>query len=73
MLFKLQQSKLFKHFSFFLIVVQTKAGKVRGSTDIGKVNEKKVLKYLNIPYAESPTGDLRFEKPVAKKSWKGNQ
>ncbi|XP_046864382.1 cholinesterase-like [Xenia sp. Carnegie-2017] len=52
-------------------VVKTKAGRVRGSTDKGKVNEKKVLKYLNIPYAESPTGDLRFEKPVEKKSWKG--
>jgi carboxylesterase type B len=32
----------------------------------------KVQKFLNIPYAEAPTGELRFEKPQPKKPWNGN-
>ncbi|XP_046863092.1 acetylcholinesterase-like isoform X2 [Xenia sp. Carnegie-2017] len=52
-------------------VVETKAGKIRGATEKASINGKTVLKYLNIPYAEAPVGELRFEKPVPKKPWRG--
>ena len=60
-------------FMSFALVVETKAGKIRGATEKASINKKTVLKYLNIPYAEAPVGELRFEKPVPKKPWRGNK
>lgn len=51
------------------LTVPTSAGLVRGavlSTTSGTVRA-----FLGIPYAESPIGDLRFQKPKPKEQWKG--
>lgn len=50
-------------------VVSTSTGQVQGielSTTTGRVRA-----FLGIPYAEPPTGDLRFRKPTPKRQWEG--
>ncbi|XP_049881020.1 juvenile hormone esterase-like [Pectinophora gossypiella] len=49
------------------IVVYTKSGPIRGKV----VSDTNVhyYSYQGIPYAESPTGDLRFKPPVPKSPW----
>ena len=54
------------------VVISTKSGLVRGKIQSSAVSGIKVQKFLNIPYAETPVGRLRFEKPQPKKPWKGN-
>ncbi|KAH9368391.1 hypothetical protein HPB48_012679 [Haemaphysalis longicornis] len=50
-------------------VVRTNAGLVEGvRVDAGS---EKVDAFLGVPYAAPPVGDLRFEKPVPAKPWKG--
>ncbi|XP_060073110.1 crystal protein-like [Ylistrum balloti] len=45
------------------VVIQTRLGKLKGvKTDTN-------LKFLGIPYAESPTGKLRWADPVARSPW----
>ncbi len=47
-------------------VIQTGSGGVRG------FNKEGLDIFLAIPYAESPTGDLRFRPPLAHKPWSGS-
>lgn len=50
------------------ITTETLSGHVRGLIeDVGGVD---VAKYLGIPYAEPPVGELRFRKPVPAKPWR---
>ncbi len=46
-----------------LLVVQTKQGKVQGTT------EQKVCVWRGIPYAKAPVGELRFKSPQPADSW----
>lgn len=45
------------------VIVQTGAGLVRGSTADG------VARWLGIPYAQAPVGDLRWRAPLAPEPW----
>jgi carboxylesterase type B len=56
----------------YFTVIKTKSGAIRGIIQSSSLYGKKVQKFLNIPYAEAPVGQLRFEKPQAKKPWNGN-
>ena len=47
------------------MIVSTTRGEVRGHEDGG------VTRFLGIPYAASPTGDLRFRAPVPPPAWDG--
>lgn len=51
------------------LVVTTKQGKVKGTSL--NVLSGSVTAFLGIPYAESPTGDLRFKKPEPRRPWSG--
>ena len=46
-------------------IVETKNGKVKGYERNG------LVEYLGIPYAEPPTGPLRFKRSVPKTPWEG--
>lgn len=45
-------------------VVPTTSGRVHGLSEI-KSARFEVNKYLGIPYAQAPVGELRFQKPAA--------
>ncbi|XP_041359078.1 cholinesterase-like isoform X2 [Gigantopelta aegis] len=47
---------------------KTKYGRVRGFVE-RVYNKEEVEKYLGIPYAQAPVGNLRFEAPRAPTSW----
>lgn len=51
------------------INIKTPLGGLRGRVE--EHESKKILQFLNIPYAEPPIGTLRFADPVANKGWKG--
>lgn len=48
--------------------LQTRNGMIRGyeSSILGK----RVRSFLNVPFAEPPTGDNRFRPPIMKQPWK---
>ncbi|VVC91247.1 unnamed protein product [Leptidea sinapis] len=50
-------------------IVETSSGLVRGRLD--QYKSTKYYSYKGIPYAESPTGFLRFQPSVPKKRWSG--
>ncbi|XP_050680051.1 venom carboxylesterase-6-like isoform X3 [Leptidea sinapis] len=50
-------------------IVETSSGLVRGRLD--QYKSTKYYSYKGIPYAESPTGSLRFQPPVPKQPWTG--
>ncbi|XP_013395723.1 liver carboxylesterase 1 [Lingula anatina] len=50
--------------------VKSKLGEIKGITETLS-NGKQVVKYMAVPYAEAPVGDLRFRKPVPKAAWEG--
>ncbi|XP_046846337.1 acetylcholinesterase-like [Xenia sp. Carnegie-2017] len=52
-------------------VIKTNYGYVRGIVKKTNINEREVLKFPNIPYAEPPVGQFRFEKPRPKLAWNG--
>jgi carboxylesterase type B len=49
----------------------TKSGAIRGVIQSSSIHGKTIQKFLNIPYAEAPVGQLRFAKPQPKKPWNG--
>ena len=51
-------------------VIETRAGKVSGTLQ-KSLSGHDYYSYAGIPFAEPPTGDLRFRPPVPKKSWEG--
>ncbi|RUS84139.1 hypothetical protein EGW08_008113 [Elysia chlorotica] len=51
------------------VLASTTAGTVRGSVDDSA--QPAVLRYLGVPFAKPPTGDLRFEPPVPPELWPG--
>ncbi|XP_013790879.1 acetylcholinesterase-like [Limulus polyphemus] len=51
-------------------VINTESGLVRGLTTY-TANGKTVDVFWGIPYAESPTGHLRFQRPQRKEPWEG--
>ena len=55
------------------VLSKTPAGDIEGVVKRIKYNGKdyEVVAYLGIPYAEPPTGDLRFSKPVKKGRFEG--
>ncbi|CAB4016509.1 liver carboxylesterase 1, partial [Paramuricea clavata] len=52
-------------------VIKTKLGSIRGKIQSSSLSGIRVQKFLNIPYAEAPVGQLRFKKPQPKRPWKG--
>lgn len=57
---------------FISTVIQTQTGLIRGIIQSSSLSGISVQKFLNIPYAEPPIGELRFEKPRPKKPWNGS-
>ena len=57
--------------SILQVVIKTNYGYVRGIVKKTNLNEREVLKFPNIPYAEPPVGQFRFEKPRPKLAWNG--
>lgn len=55
------------------VEVQTVAGRVRGQwrPTVGGSGEPRSAAFLGIPFAEAPTGELRYAAPVAKAPWEG--
>ncbi|RWS23579.1 cholinesterase-like protein, partial [Leptotrombidium deliense] len=51
------------------VVIKTPIGSLKGT----KVKELggSVYKFLGVPYATSPVGELRFKRPVPIKPWRG--
>ena len=52
-------------------MITTNSGSIRGIIQSSSLSGRTVQKFPNIPYAEAPVGQLRFEKPQPKKPWKG--
>ncbi|KAL3283181.1 hypothetical protein HHI36_006333 [Cryptolaemus montrouzieri] len=52
------------------LVIQTKKGKVRGLT-LTAATGKKIDAWMGIPYAQKPTGNLRFRHPRPVEAWEG--
>ncbi|XP_046542782.1 acetylcholinesterase-like [Haliotis rubra] len=52
------------------VVRHTLYGRIRGSVKT-VLGSKKVERYLGIPYAAPPVGELRFENPEKPATWKG--
>lgn len=44
-----------------------------GTLTGGRCDDASAVYYKSIPYAEPPTGELRFESPVAKKQFSGGK
>ncbi|GFR98721.1 carboxylic ester hydrolase [Elysia marginata] len=51
------------------VLANTTAGVVRGSVD--NSSHPTIFRYLGVPYAKPPLGDLRFEAPVDCDPWRG--
>ncbi|XP_067679634.1 neuroligin-4, Y-linked-like [Haliotis asinina] len=54
------------------VVRNTRYGRVRGTVKT-VLGSKKVERYLSIPYAAPPVGELRFENPEKPSTWKGTR
>ncbi|HEX4863811.1 MAG TPA: carboxylesterase family protein, partial [Acidimicrobiales bacterium] len=54
-----------------MVVVKTASGAVEGSVVTERWTGKEVDRFLGIPYAEPPTGALRFRAPVPAAAWEG--
>ena len=53
------------------VSIKTPSGGLRGRVD--EVNSRKVLKFLNVPYAKPPIDDLRLKDPVPFGKWEGER
>lgn len=51
-------------------LIETKAGKVSGTIQ-KSFSGHDFYSYSGIPFAESPTNELRFRPPIPKKPWQG--
>lgn len=51
------------------IVITTTSGQLRG--EVKEYGENRITIFRGVPYAEPPTGDRRFQKPVPVQSWEG--
>ena len=51
-------------------LIETKAGKVSGTIQ-KSFSGHDFFSYSGIPFAESPTDELRFRPPIPKKPWEG--
>lgn len=52
-----------------LLVTLPELGKVQGSITHSAWTNQEIYQFLSIPYAEAPSGNLRFKAPVPKKAW----
>ncbi|XP_067679633.1 pyrethroid hydrolase Ces2a-like [Haliotis asinina] len=52
------------------VVRETLYGRIRGTVKT-VLGSKKVERYLSVPYATSPVGELRFENPEKPTTWRG--
>ena len=53
------------------VSVKTPSGGLRGRVNV--VDSRKVLKFLNVPYAKPPIDDLRLRDPVPFGTWEGER
>ena len=63
--FKLEEGEVNKHEE--VVIIDTGSGKIKGK----KIRDdaKQYNKFLGIPFAEPPVGELRFKPPVPTKPW----
>ena len=54
-----------------MVILKTASGAVEGSTVTESRTGKPVDRFLGIPYAQPPTGALRFRAPVPATAWEG--
>lgn len=54
-----------------LLVTLPHLGKVQGSITHTAWSNQEVYQFLSVPYAEAPSGNLRFKAPIPKKEWSG--
>ncbi|XP_055302443.1 glutactin-like [Sitodiplosis mosellana] len=53
------------------VVNLPKYGILQGSVDFTAWTQRNIYQFLNVPYAESPSGNRRFKAPVPIKPWNG--
>lgn len=52
-----------------LLVTLPDLGKVQGSITHSAWSNQEIYQFLSVPYAEAPSGSLRFKAPVPKAPW----
>lgn len=52
-----------------LLLTLPDLGKVQGSITHSAWTNQEIYQFLSIPYAEAPSGNLRFKAPVPKRAW----
>ncbi|XP_043981767.1 carboxylesterase 3 [Gambusia affinis] len=55
------------------LVVSLKSGQIRGDYVTVKGTERRVKRYLGIPFAKPPVGPLRFAAPESPEPWEGER
>ena len=52
------------------VIVHTTYGKIKGRDEVFLGN-KRIQSFLGVPFAQPPTGKLRFKPPKVPKRWNG--